>query len=256
MLALLANEPNGGFMERVYKTFTGGYSKEKDGKEATHVILTVEEYNKLTRDLRDAQSDKRRAEDKAERDIRDYKAKANNIIREEREANQKSLEALESDLKGARVEIDRLNDLNANLNRIMRERANAKRGLKPKKEHHGYLVIDSQQYKYTHWTKGNSLDLNCWKVRIQSPYDSSIPYDTIVKDIRNDLYKLFGSSLGLKSNYDDLKKFSYKEVQELWESNNNFIFRTSYKSNVKGGFWEVEYLVKSSIIVPESMRIA
>lgn len=256
MLVLLANEPNGGFMERVYKTFTGGYSKEKDGKEATHVILTVEEYNKLIRDLRDAQNDKRRAEDKAERDIRDYKAKANNIIREEREANQKSLEALESDLKGARVEIDRLNDLNANLNRIMRERANAKRGLKPKKEHHGYLVIDSQQYKYTHWSKGKSLDLNCWKVRIQSPYDSSIPYDTIVKDITNDLIELIGSELGLKKSFGDLKKFSYNEVQELWENDFNFIFRTSYKSNVKGGFWEVEYLVKSSIIVPESMRIA
>lgn len=135
-------------MERVYKTFTGGYSREKDGKEATHVILSVEEYNKLTRDLRDAQNDKRRAEEKAERDISDYKAEANNLIVKEREANQKSIEAFESDLKGARIEINRLNNLNANLNRIMRERANAKRGLKPKKEHNGYLVIDSQQYNY------------------------------------------------------------------------------------------------------------
>ena len=47
MLALLANKDNGGFMERVYKTFTGGYSKEKEGKEATHIILTVDEYDKL-----------------------------------------------------------------------------------------------------------------------------------------------------------------------------------------------------------------
>lgn len=39
-------------MERVYKNFTGGYSKEKDGKEATHVILTVDEYNKLIKDLK------------------------------------------------------------------------------------------------------------------------------------------------------------------------------------------------------------
>lgn len=242
-------------MERVYKNFTGGYSKEKDGKEATHVILTVDEYNKLIKDLRMAQNDKIKAEDKAERDISDYKAKANNIISKEREANQKSLEALESDLKGTRIEIDRLNDLNANLSRIMRERANAKRGLKPKKEHHGYLVIDSQQYKYTYWTKGNSLDLDCWKVRIQTPYDSSIPYDTIFKDIRNDLHNLIGSALGLKRVYKDLKTLNLKEIQDLWQNDFNFVFRTSYKSNVKSGFWEVEYLVKSSIIVPEIMRI-
>jgi len=37
----------------------------------------------------------------------------------------------------------RLTNLNANLIRINKERANAKRGLTPKKEHHGYIVLDS-----------------------------------------------------------------------------------------------------------------
>lgn len=32
--------------------------------------------------------------------------------------------------------------------RRSKERVNSKRGLKPKKTHHGYMVLDSQQYTY------------------------------------------------------------------------------------------------------------
>lgn len=247
-------------MERVYKNFTGGYSKEKDGKEATHVILTVDEYNKLIKDLKDAQGDKRRAEEKAEKDIRSYKDEANNIISKEREANQKSLEALESDLKGTRVEIDRLNDLNANLSRIMRERANAKRGLKPKKEHNGYLVLDSQQYNYNfHYLiqrRSINYALPCWKVKIQTPYDSSIPFNTIKTDIEKDFLNLF-KALGLNRYFQNglLESKSKDFIDKLWNEDFNFVFRVTYKSNYKTGLWEIELLVRASLTVPENMRI-
>jgi hypothetical protein len=103
--------------------------------------------------------------------------------------------------------------------------------------------------------KADSDEFPCWKVRIQSPYDSSIPYETISKDIYKDLVKIFGSSLGLSS-ICDVSKFKIKDFKEKWDSGENFIFRTSYKANIKSGLWEIEYLVKSSITVPEDMRIA
>lgn len=245
-------------MDRVYKGLTG-YSKETDKKPATHVILTVEEYDKLMNDIRQAKNETQRTIEKAKSEVASYKLQADNTIKEERYNAQKRIEAVESDFNKANDEIHRLNDLNANLTRIAKERANAKRGLKPKKTHHGYIVLDSQQYNFNfrYWVqgKGHSDEFPCWKVRIQSPYDSSIPYETIVKDIYNDLVKIFGSSLGLSS-ICDVNKLKIKDFKEKWDSDKNFIFKTSYKANIKSGLWEIEYLVKSSITVPEDMRTA
>lgn len=240
-------------MERVHKGITG-YSKETEKKPATHVILTVEEYNKLLMDIRNAEYKTAQTIEKAKSEVASYKKQADNLISQEKQEAQKRIEAIQSDFNKAGAEIHRLIDLNANLLRISKERANAKRGLKPKKVHHGYMVIDSQQYTYIHNVKGITKKLPCWKVRVQSPYDSSISYDAITKDINNDLVKIFGSSLGVNSIYSDLSKYGFKEVQELWDNDKNFIFKTSYKANIKSGLWEIEYLVKSSITVPADMR--
>ncbi len=244
-------------MERVIKGLMG-YGAEKEGKPATHVILTVEEYEALEKEIKIAKNEIQSIKEKAKLTVDRCKLQAEDIINKEQENTQKRIGAIQSEFNKAKDEIDRLNNLNANLNRIMRERANAKRGLKPKKTHHGYMVIDSQQYNYVfrYSSKGRNYadDFPCWKVRIQSPYDSSIPYEIIHKKIREDLAKVFGSSLGLSS-ICNVDNFKHGEFKARWEEEKNFIFKTSYKANIKSGLWEVDYLVKSSIIVPEDMRV-
>lgn len=246
-------------MERVYQGFMGAYKPENEKNKATHVILSLDEYNSIQKQITSL-------EYKLDNNLKSYKQeiekerqKANDSVESIKKQAIERINFIQSDLNRAKVEIDRLNDLNANLKRIMRERANAKRGLKPKKVHHGYMVLDSQQYNYIfrHWVRGKATSDNfpCWKVRIQSPYDSSIPYSTIVKDIQNDLIKVFGASLNVQSvtNFENL---SYDDSKKMWDSDKNFIFKTSYKANIRSGFWEVEYLVKSSIIIPEDMKIS
>lgn len=244
-------------MERVNKGLMGGYSKAKDEITATHVVLTAEEYSKLLSDLRRAKEETQSTIAKANSEVAAYKKNAEEVIKQERDNAQKRIEAFQSDLKKSEVEIHRLNDLNANLLRISKERANAKRGLKPKKTHNGYLVLDSSQqnYIFRYWVNGkaNTDEFSCWKVRIQSPYDSSISYSTITKNIHDDLVKVFGNSLGINS-ICDASKYKHSEFQEMWNSDKNFIFKTSYKSNYRNGLWEVEYLVRSDIKVPEDMR--
>lgn len=245
-------------MERVYKGMIG-YKPENEKNKATHVILSIDEFNALHSQLGGL-------EFKIQDNLRTYKQEiekerqnANESINSIKKQAQERLNALQSDLNSVKVEIDRLNDLNANLRRIMRERANSKRGLKPKKIHHGYMVLDSQQYNYIfrYYVKGkaNSDDFPCWRVRIQSPYDSSIPYNTVIKDIQNDLIKVFGVSLDVQS-VTNVENQSYDNFKKLYDGDKNFIFRTSYKANIRSGFWEVEYLVKSSITIPEDMRIS
>lgn len=245
-------------MERVYKGMMG-YKPENEKNKATHVILSVDEHNALQREITNLEYKLNNNLKSYKQEIEKERQKANESIESIKKQAQERIKSIQRDLDSAKVEIDRLNDLNANLKRIMRERANAKRGLKPKKVHHGYMVLDSQQYNYIfrYYVRGraNSDNFPCWRVRIQSPYDSSIPYNTIVKDIRNDLIKVFGASLDVQSvmSVDDK---SYDDFKKDWESDKNFIFRTSYKANIRSGFWEVEYLVKSSITVPEDMRIS
>lgn len=236
-------------MERVYKGMMG-WKPENDKNSATHVILSLDEYQALQNQITRLQYEYKQA-------IEKERQNANKSIESIKKQAQERIESIQRDLDSAKVEIDRLNDLNANLKRIMRERANAKRGLRPKKVHHGYMILDSQQYNYIfrHRGKATSDNYPCWKVRIQSPYDCSIPYSTVVKDIQNDLVKVFGASLDVQS-VTSVENLSYDDFKKMWDSDKNFIFKTSYKANIRSGFWEVEYLVKSSITIPEDMRIS
>lgn len=243
-------------MERVVKGFTG-YSKEKEGKPATHIILTVDEHQELLREIQLAKYDAENTRVKANNEMMDYKKQSDEIVANEKENSQESIKAINNDLDSANREIDRLNDLNANLLRISKERANVKRGIKPKKTHHGYLILDSQQqnyvFRYYYGQKSYSDNFPCWKVRVQSPHDSSISYNTITKTIYEDLTKIFGSALGIDS-ICDVSEYNHDNFRNMWDGDKNFIFKTSYKANIKSGLWEVEYWVKASITVPEDMR--
>jgi len=245
-------------MERVYKSLMG-YKPENEKNKASHIILTLDEFNSLEREIRGLRAEIKDKVREHTTELEKFQEDTNKQVLEIKEKANKILNDFKRNLSKANEEIERLNDLNKNLLRINKERANAKRGLKPKKVHHGYMVLDSQQYNYIfrYWVRGkaNSDNFPCWKVRIQSPYDSSISYNTIVKDIYNDLIKVFGASLDIQS-ITNVENQSYDDFKKLCDSDKNFIFKTSYKANIKSGFWEIEYLVKSSIIVPEDMRIS
>lgn len=253
-------------LERVVKGLMG-YSAEKEGKPATHMILTIEEYEDLTRELARTQLKVKQTKEYCDDQMKNYKRECDKLLQEEQKKAQEDVRASQELLNNAKGEIGRLNDLNANLLRISRERANAKRGLKPKKTHHGYMVLDSQQHKYSRKfynsraLSGQKMIIQnfpCWKIRIQSPYDSSIPFNVITKNIEDDLNNNLGKNIGINRVYlnSELDDMSLNDIKELWaDSNINFIFKTSYKSNYKSGLWEVEYWVKNSISVPENMRV-
>lgn len=55
------------------------------------------------------------------------------------------LEELQTQLTKAKQYGTDQETLNKNLLRILKERANAERGIIPKKQHHGYIILCSQQ---------------------------------------------------------------------------------------------------------------
>ena len=242
-------------MERVIKTFTG-YGKVKINKPATHIVLTIEEFEKLNNEIQDTENEIIKAQEISKNKVEEIKKTTDKIILDEKENARKIIEAFQNDFNNAKNEIDRLNNLNSNLIRICKERANSKRKLIPKKTHSGYLILETKEHNNVFRWNGTKLvteSLPCWKTIIQSPYDCSIPYEVIEKNIYTDLVNFIGANLGLKYVYFDASKLKKKELIEEWNNSDNFIFKTSYKANNKSGFWEIEYLTKLNVDMSKEM---
>lgn len=243
-------------MERVVKGLTG-YSKEKENKPATHIILTVSEYDNLLNQIKQAEIKTEQIKQQAKKEVNQYIKQANYAIEKIQKETQEEIKTINDSLEASKIEIKRLNDLNSNLLRIMKEKANSERNRKPKKQRNGYLVLNSIQYTYNFYfengRKKYSVSLPCWKTYIQSFYDCSIPFTTVEKEIKKDLTNSFGKKLNIDAIYD-LKNVSEKELYKHWNTEENFVFKTNYKQNIKSGYWEIEYLTSKSIQIPEDMR--
>ena len=153
--------------------------------------------------------------------------------------------------------------MNNNLIRIARERANAQRKIKPKKEHNGYILQNIDESIYIHRDDSNrktiTTNLPCWRIRLQTPYIISLDIKTVRSMVYDDFNKKIGHIIGIGTFFKeinfDLNKYRAEVVNNLWtdrEEYKNFVFKTTFKLNAIKGFWEVEYWVRDMIeITPD-----
>ena len=116
-----------------------------------------------------------------------------------------------------------LNEMNNNLYRIMREKSNQYRGLHPKKEHTGYVLLSCTQWTEKCIVEVWREDVNpdeyqseeqkeyaiktgllflqqcrtiCWRSQLQTPYAAKIPFlyvkDRIEHELRETILYSFG----------------------------------------------------------------
>lgn len=131
-----------------YKSVPGGTSDP----ECTHVILTKEEYDELYDRIKEAETGARLAREQAEKDIEEATKQVDETIKQTKENADHLIEEIQTELDAKIEECENLEELNKNLLRISKERSNAERGLRPKKQHTGYAVVQSRQ-------KRNSLQV-------------------------------------------------------------------------------------------------
>lgn len=117
--------------------------------------------------------------------------------------------------------------LNENLLRISRERANAKRNLKPKKQHAGYIVLSSREII---WRDNWGHTSPAWQTEIQSPYPAGIKADALRNRINTDL-KTIIPMLGIV----------------------NDPIQTALRDDFRSGLWSVILTTEESIQVPVEM---
>lgn len=220
-----------------YKVVPGGQSDQ----ECSHVILTKQDYEEILK-----------KKNQAERDVTDTKERAAAAIRKvQKEANrqiQKIKDEYDEEINGMLHEVEHANEerdyqigLNQNLLRINKERANAVRNLRPKKDHTGYVVISSQEKEVRYKSGKNMLSATVWETVLQSPYSIEFSEDQARKQIHGELLTNDGGwkmgAIGIISTYmgefDELIEEKGKDIY-----NQNTAFAKRLRANYKAGYWE------------------
>ena len=240
-----------------YKEVPGGYSDP----DCSHVILTLKEYNKILREKDEAVRGKADAIDQANRQIRDTQNYAAYQIKQAKQEMEQQLESLEEELAKERSSAEFQRDLNANLLRISRERANAERKLRPKKEHTGYVVVSSTEKEYRYKVTRKEFEtVTLWETVIQSPYTVDFTEEEAKKLIAGDLTPKDETWLVAKIGINGSYRGKYEKMIAKTDSSDDFLqrnimFPISMRANFRTGYWEAFFLhTKPLGIVPADMR--
>lgn len=243
-----------------YKDVPGMYSDP----ECTHVILTKDKYTELVEKVNQA-VDERNAEVKevtriANEKIRNINEKATNEIFHIKQEYKMKYGRIEERLEDALSEVEKQKRLNSTLIRINKERANAERNLRPKKQHSGYRVMRSEEIKQKFYIRGKYENVILWKTVIQTPY--SIDYSE--EEIRTLTKELFTEDenkhwliqkLGINGNYNDGYESMLKDPDWNDHEKYNVAVSRNLNANFREGYWEVIIThTKPLGVVPKDMR--
>lgn len=238
-----------------YKAVQGGQSDP----ECTHVILRLDEYNDLLKKIRDAQNRESETKHRAENEIRNIKVRCANQLDYNKTEMEGKITLLRSEVEAQKQENGYQANLNVNLLRIARERANADRKLRPKKEHTGFVVISSKEKVHRYQTGTRKTEsVICWETVLQSPYTVDFTEEQARRLIKDNLYPkdqewLIGK-IGISGKYMNGYSALVKDQDKSWIER-NCVIEEQLRANYKAGYWEFILLhTKPLDVVPVDMR--
>lgn len=232
--------------EFVKKTMVG--YKPVDGNsdpECTHVILTLNEYNELHHRIRVAINDGKRAKEESSRAAATSAANAEKAVKKIQDEATQEIERLKKRVETERIGKEYQIGLNQNFKRIARERANAERGIKPKKERSGYVVLFSRQKKYKYRVNKHDMEeIYLWETVIQTPYVVSFTAEQAMMETRelfarDEHGKWLIGRLGIDGEYNGKYEDMLADRRCTTWSDSNIIVEKSFNANVKAGYWEI-----------------
>ena len=250
-------------MEYVKKQAFGGI-RTCNEDEATHVLQNVTEYKEMT-DLASMYRDMARKAEARENKIQEkyislkskYQGlqndntslrKPSSLLSQEKkqvDVLAKEKKVLACQIMDLKAEIKQERNINRNLLRISRERANADRKISPKKQHDGYLVLQSQEWRERRSYKNT---IRTWRSIIQTPFDASVDPVIAEKQIFDSLTGSVLKSLGCD------KYVLPEDNGKLYntEDDENVLYFWHYGADYRSGYWNVFiYTTKPLIVTPD-----
>ena len=243
-----------------YKAAPGGIND----RECTHVILTKKEYNKLLEEKNKAEEEKYNIEQSADKTIKKVKSEGKKALNDYKDETQKRMADMEQALADEQEARAYQQQLNENLLRISRERANADRNLRPKKEHSGYVVILSTEKPYRYKKNKNWTVTTLWETVLQMPYSVDFTANQALEQMKADLFKRdtdqswypLLEKIGITAVYGKEYAEMIKDVQ--WRDahiQHNVMLDWRLRADHRTGYWNVIFAhTKPLGIVPKEMR--
>lgn len=233
----------GGFVK-----LSNRYTDEKG--EATHVRLVADEYDELQAEIASCREKLLQEQSDHRKQVEAIWNEAEDRIKEVETDAGKKLQVVEKRLEEAETEAEREKVLNENLIRIMKERANAKRGMQPKKKNPGYRIAGklSQAKASSSYDKKGA---DVWTITLETPYDGTIPFDQIKYRIFADLRGSYNGVGGILYNLEVycfnakgmpgiLWKGPYDKVLKHCEGKGSCLYDYKFMVNQKSGLWEIQ----------------
>jgi hypothetical protein len=243
-----------------------GVLKKCEEADASHVMQTVGEYKELI-DIAKMYRDDLHREQQRYLDLKKVNTSLLNKLERQRDENDRLCSRVQdmelqisdtkkeyagriTDLKEHITEQDvavkQAQKLNENLKRICRERANSDRNITPKKEHDGYLVLQSREWRERLLDKRM---VRTWKSVIQTPYDASIEPEVIEKQVFGDLIEGVLVDIGCRHYVlpEDNGKYTH-------EDDGGVMYCWRYSADYKSGYWCVIIYTTRPLIVPVERR--
>ena len=225
-------------------------------------IIEASEYAGLQQEISNAKQAAKNAEYNADKKIHQIQSEAQSRITDAEKKIAKNTAEWEKKLAAEQQESALQRGLNANLLRITKERANAERGLKPKKEHNGYVVLTSvekeSRYKDSY---GHPRTITLWETAMETPYTVDFEAEQVRGLIRELTQEDEDGNwpirrIGITENYPGkyANMIQNKEWHEKYKEHNVMLERW-LKANYRSGYWELVFLhTKPLAVVPPDMR--
>lgn len=150
--------------------------------------------------------------------------------------------------------------LNQNLLRIAKERANADRGLTPKREHSGFVILSSQEKELTYTQSGMRKTAEGWETTIQTWFSVDFTAEQVSEEVDRLLFDedewLIGK-IGIDSLYLDGYEKLLVDRESAGYLDGNCVVKIKHRANFRTGYWEVVLVhTKQLGVVPPELRPA
>lgn len=243
-----------------YRSVPGGHSD----LECTHVILTKEEYDRILQEKARAEQETRNKAYEAGRTVKRARDDALSRTQKAEEEARRCVVDMEQELVAERAESAYQRHLNANLLRISKERANADRNMKPKKEHTGFVVVSSAEKEHRYRdSNGYWKAVTLWETVLQSPYSVDFTEEQARKQMKDELFQKDESGnwliqkIGITSSYNNgfAKMIGDKAWREIHHQYNVMLDR-HLRANFRAGYWDIVFIhTKPLGVIPNDMRV-
>lgn len=250
--------------EQYFKFGPFGRLIQVSEEDASHVLLEKGQIIALKEMSRMDRASVQRLRQDLEKARQDYQGLKNNLyrlsgeketlaadlFRSQQEKNKliAELDSLKQDLTIANQEIVSAKALNGNLIRVMTERANVLRNVRPKKSSDGYIVLSSRE-----WTEylGDGETADVWKTAIQTPFDASMERSSVDRQILDDLREKVLSDLNCDVSTEE--NGEYPEACDRRFS--SVMYRWKMIADYRSGFWIAEIYTTDELHVPLARRL-